>query len=251
MESWKIGVIAAMLAGLVGFGLYNQSVTEVKPNTAELSMLPTGTPKPVHYTGSSILSNKLPEWSNIKQWVNSPAPITLSSLKGKVALIEIFRTGCSHCEEAAPFIEAIYERYKPRGLQIVAIQSPGRIDDNENPENNWDAVQTWIKQHGLKYPVGFDAKSAWFQGKVPGDKLYPTLLLTNKEGKVEYSQTGYDLEKAIFLTIAIEKALPSSKPVEERANELAEWLIEVFQWPSGDNAEAKKDLADGLIERLK
>jgi hypothetical protein len=101
----------------------------------------------------------------------------------------------------------------------------------------------------VKYPVGFDTKSAWFQGKVPGDKLYPTFMLTNKEGKIEYSQTGFDQDKAIFLTIALEKALPNSKPVEQRASELVDWFAQMFQW-TGINDESKKELTEDLIKRL-
>jgi len=253
MEPWKIGVIAAMLAGLVGFGLYNQSSTQTQnsANPAKTSILPAGTPKPSAYTGSTLLTKQLPEWGNIKQWLNTPSPIPLASLKGKVALIEVFRTECSHCQEASPFMEAVYDRYKSRGLQIVALQSPGDTKDPQNPENNWATVKTWVTQHGLKYPIGFDEKSAWFQGKVPGEKLYPTMMLTDKTGKISFSQTGFDQDKAIFLAVAIEKALPTSKPVEERAKDLAEWLIKTFQWPGSDDAATKKDIIDGLTEMLK
>lgn len=251
MELWKIGVIAAIFVSVLGIGLYNQNLQTQTPTPTPAPNQPTPTPIAARFLGVSLGSPALPSWDNITQWTNTPAPVKLDSLKGQVALIEVFRINCGHCSDAAPFLEALYEKYKGRGFKIVGIQSPGQFDDPENLENKWPEVQKWLKERNVKYPIGFDEKSAWFQGKVKGTN-YPTMLLAGQNGTIEFAQTGFDAEKAINLTIAVEKALlakeKDARTEQQIAQDLAKFLAPFLR--IGTDASLQKALADDIARRM-
>ena len=184
----------------------------------------------------------------MKQWVNTPSPVNLSSLKGKPVFLEVFRTQCSHCNEAAPFLVQLHARYKPRGVQFVAVQSPGDYKDPENPENDWKLVQSWLKQRGYTWPVGFDAQSAWFQGKFGKGVSYPSMYLIDSSGKVVFYQSGHSAQNEVDLGVELEKLAPTKGDLRAKAESLSRFLASGLGITSDKNAQTS--LALELADRL-
>ena len=255
MEKWKIGVIAVLLLGLVGYGVIQQQPAKsVDVNADANAATPDGTAAPeankaAEFIGQELGGAKIPAWPKVGPWENTKRPVTLDSLKGKPALIEFFRIKCSHCQEAAPFLEVLYKRYQPRGLKMVAIQSPGDYKDVTNEETQWPKVQDFIKAGGLTYPVGMDKDSDYFQ-KVLKGQYYPTTMIADKNGKVVYAQTGHDTEKAIKLAVELEKQLPGKGTLKERAADLAKFLSPFMYGGQKMDSALFKSLADDLEQRL-
>lgn len=207
METWKGAAIGAMLLAIVGYGAVQNRATEPAPpsandasNPSNASALPAPTLDPA--VAAWIGKEPLP-WSFPKEaWANTPRPLTPGDLKGKVTLIEFWRTQCSHCEEAVPFMNALKQQFGSR-LQIITFQSPGVIDDPQNPENSWREVKKWMAERGVSYPVAFDeGRKLKNQYKV---NLYPFVLLVNKQGKIVYAHTGHTAQKSTELMQAIQK----------------------------------------------
>lgn len=200
MEKWKIAVIVCLLGGLLGYGAMKQR--------AENAPVAADTPDQPLFKLETALELKkfvgkpLPAW-NIPAtlWTNGK-PVATSDLKSRVTLVEIFRIKCSHCQEAAPFMQHLQDTYGNQGLKIVALQAPGRAPE----EHNWQTVQQTVKNWGLTYPIGFDTKSAYFKGKI-GSHLYPTIFLLDREGKVTLALDGLNEKMAIALEDRIKKAL--------------------------------------------
>ena len=250
MEKWKIGVIAALLLSLIGFGVYKQGE---ETSVAAIQPTPAATPAALPYVGKT-----LPPWK-FSQW-NTGKGVSTESLKGKPAFVEVFRTGCSHCSEAMPMVVDMSKRYGARGLKVVGIQSPGDVKDASNPENDWKAVKTWLSERGAKHPIAFDEGSKYFQGTIKdtfwgGDGsrlLYPTMMLLDPSGKVIWAQTGHDTAKAVALAVELENLLPGQGSKEDRAKGLVKWLqsFDEFFDQLTDPAVAKA-LADDIATRLK
>jgi hypothetical protein len=217
MENWKIPVLIALPCLLIGYSVYSQKQENVA------STLPSATPAATK--SSPWLHKSPPAWHipSPRQWVNTKLPVTLDSLRGNVALVEIFRINCPHCQDAAPFMEALYLRYSKRGLKMATLQSPGDFKDPTNSETDWNQVKSWVKERSLTYPVGFDKDSQYFQGVFHGT-LYPTVFILTPEGKVSWISTGHDAQKALALAVALEKALPGPGTTAQRAQDLAKWL---------------------------
>lgn len=234
MELWKIGVLGALVAGIVGYKVYDDQ----KPPPAPANP----TPEPP----SPLIGMKPPAWNipSAADWVNTPKPITLASLAGSVAMVEIFRTECPHCADAAPMLGTLANHYKKAGVTFVGLQSPGQYNDPTNPENDWQKVKVWLKEKGVTYPVGFDRGSKYFQGGFPLEKkLYPCMFVLDKAGKVSFLQTGEDEAKMIKLVGAIEKQLGTGAGLEARLKAVAKILLTFPRFSS--------ETEDSLVTALK
>jgi thiol-disulfide isomerase/thioredoxin len=139
----------------------------------------------------------------------------LNELKGKIALIEFWRADCSHCQEAAPFMESLYKKYSPQGLKVVTFHSPSTGSGPETHEGNWSQVQKTMKEWGITYPVAFDEGAEVFK-KYNGAR-YPTVIILNREGEIEYLETGHTPEKEKSLIAAIEAMLKGTAMVQPTA----------------------------------
>ena len=141
---------------------------------------------------------------------------------------------------------------------MVGIQSPGNFKDATNPENSWPAVQTWLKNAKITHPIAHDDGSKYFQGTIqkqvlgddPSKLLYPTMLLTDKTGKVDFAQTGHDLSKAIELAVELEKRFPTSDSPEKNAADLVKWLNANLP-ELKINGPLTKAFTDDIAQRLK
>ena len=88
MDKWKIIIIVALLAGLGGYGFYQQNASQAPPPPD-----PSTAPKepPANEKINKMKGQVPPAWDiPANLWVNTKAPISLSSLKGSVVLLEFW-----------------------------------------------------------------------------------------------------------------------------------------------------------------
>ena len=74
-------------------------------------------------------------------------PIRLADYRGNVVLLNFWATWCLPSKEEMPAMERLYQRFRDRGLVILAISV-----DAEGAA----VVAPFIKQHKLTYPIGLD-----------------------------------------------------------------------------------------------
>ena len=199
MEKWKIFVIIFLLGGLVGLGAVQSRLSNA-PATPPAGEQPRKeAPLPI----MQLMGKSAPAWNiPIKYWMNTKTPLDVSDSKGNLTLVEFFRIECSHCQDAVPFMKHLQKTYGPKGLKIVAIQSPGQAPT----ENDWKTVQDKVREWQLTYPVAFDEQGQLFKTKYNGTN-YPTLLLIDPNGMIRFVQTGHTAEKAAQLESVIKAGL--------------------------------------------
>ena len=213
METWKGAAIGAMAAAFIGYAaMQNRPLQSSPPGVTDGTgttlvgsgePMPTATPDPAL---TALIGTEPIKWSfPASAWANVKKPLAPADLKGKVTLLEFWRMGCSHCEEAVPFMNALRNSYGSK-LQIITFQSPGNLTDPQNMENSWPEVQKWMKQMGVAYPVAFD-EGRKLKNQYP-TKYYPFVLLVGPDGKIVYTHTGHTPEKAMALSRAIDKIVP-------------------------------------------
>lgn len=210
MEKWK-GIVVVLIIGALGAYGYiasrppapNEEPPKPPPGAQALQKL-VGQPAPEFGIPAAL-------------WTNSKEQVTVDSLKGHVTLIEFWRATCPHCEDAAPFMEMLYEKYGDKGLKIVGIQSPSTNPDPHFVENDWSQVRAVVDQWGITYPVGFDANATLFKESYAGS-LYPTVLALDKNGVIRFVETGYDAAKAKQLEQVVQKLL-KGEPLEAAVEE--------------------------------
>src|ERR1051325_9087368 len=68
---------------------------------------------------------KAPEFAQISGYINTPnnttVPLTLSSLKGKVVLVDFWTYSCINCIRTIPHINDWNKKYSDKGLVIVGV----------------------------------------------------------------------------------------------------------------------------------
>ena len=72
--------------------------------------------------------------------------IRLADLRGKVVWINFWASWCPPCQYETPSIRALDERYRDRGLEIIAIQVQQTVQ----------AGRDYATRYGLEYTIGAD-----------------------------------------------------------------------------------------------
>lgn len=107
--------------------------------------------------------------------------LQLSSLKGKIVVLEFWASWCPPCKASIPELNAIQEKYRGKGVEVLGISI-------EEADNIGDKLAAFSKKHGITYPI--------LIGNEQVQKNYhvisiPTTFLIGKEGKIEKIITGY------------------------------------------------------------
>jgi cytochrome c biogenesis protein CcmG/thiol:disulfide interchange protein DsbE len=105
--------------------------------------------------------------------------ITLESLKGKVVVLNFWATWCPPCRAEIPDFKKVYDKYKGKDVEIIAVS----LD-----HKGWDVINPFLKKWEINYPVVLGgAQIAKDYGNV---RSIPTTFIINKEGKVVDSHVG-------------------------------------------------------------
>src|SRR4030066_905235 len=74
--------------------------------------------------------------------------VTLSELRGKGVVINLWASWCPPCRAEMPAIQRVYEKTKGRGLEVLAVNTT--FQDSER------AAADFIQERGLTFPVPRD-----------------------------------------------------------------------------------------------
>lgn len=123
-------------------------------------------------------------------------PVTLSSLKGQVVLIDFWATWCGPCMMAMPHIQALHKELGGKGLKVLSV----------NTSDTQPAMTKFLKTH-KEYTTTmlFDGVSPSVSSakyKVSG---IPTVYLIDKDGNVAASFVGYDPQGETAIKAALAK----------------------------------------------
>lgn len=77
-----------------------------------------------------------------------PEQIRLSDLRGKVVVMNFWASWCVECYKEADALEAVYRKYKDRGVIFLGID----YLDTEAP------ALAYLKQYDISYPNGLDVQ---------------------------------------------------------------------------------------------
>ena len=122
-------------------------------------------------------------------------PVRLEDLRGKAVWINFFATWCPPCQSETPVMREVSERYKDRGLELVAVSVQ---------ETSTDDVQAYADKYELKYTIGFDGSGRIFRAY----KVYalPTQFFIGPDGIIrDVAQGPLTVEAA---SAYIERILP-------------------------------------------
>ena len=107
--------------------------------------------------------------------------VKLSAFKGKPILINLWATWCPPCRIEMPAIQAAYEKYKDRGLVVLAI--------NFTAQDNLKDVSAFIEEFKLTFPVLLDTTGEVSAGLYNMHSL-PMSFFIDSKGIIQDIQFG-------------------------------------------------------------
>jgi thiol-disulfide isomerase/thioredoxin len=108
---------------------------------------------------------------------------------GKVVLVNISGSWCPNCHDEAPFLSALYKKYKARGLEIVSL-SFEEAEQLANPAR----LRAFIETYGLEYTVLLPGEPDDLAEKVPQAvnlNAFPTTFVLGRDGRVRGVHAGF------------------------------------------------------------
>jgi thiol-disulfide isomerase/thioredoxin len=103
---------------------------------------------------------------------------TLSSLRGKYVLLDFWASWCVPCRKAIPHWKDVYQKYQPKGLEIVSITNDSRWSDWFKAMD--DEQMPWL-QVADEFPVNNMPARVAELYMIP---YLPTYILLDEQGKI-------------------------------------------------------------------
>jgi thiol-disulfide isomerase/thioredoxin len=147
---------------------------------------------------------KAPEFAQITGYINTPhnSPITLSSLKGKVVLVDFWTYSCINCIRTIPYLNDWDQKYAGNGLVIVGVHSP-----EFEFEKNYDNVKAAVQRLGITYPVVLDSDHGTWDAY--GNQYWPRHYLIDAQGYIRdnhIGEGGYEQTEKTIQSLLAERA---------------------------------------------
>src|SRR5208337_732481 len=107
--------------------------------------------------------------------------LTLSSLRGKVVLLEFMEPWCPHCQDNAPVVEKVYRQYSNSDVVFVSVAGPWEGATAQ------DAAQ-FIRNYGSSWTYVYDSSGTIVNEY--GVTATPTFFIIGKDGSIVAKYEG-------------------------------------------------------------
>ena len=102
-------------------------------------------------------------------------------------------TWCPNCNDEAPVLEALYRKYRAKGLEVVALH----FEYTEDTARSARLLKSFAARYGVTYPLLLagttkEAKSSPVSLQLEGSRPYPTTLFLDRSHRIVKAHTGYD-----------------------------------------------------------
>lgn len=123
-----------------------------------------------------------PDFPEDLEWLNTPRPLTLDDLRGKVVVLEFWTYGCIACVHEIPKLNMLAQAY-PQELVIVGVHSAKYPHESQS-----DNILQFLERYQIEFPVINDndhivAKS--FRANV-----WPSYIIITPTGKILTGMAG-------------------------------------------------------------
>jgi peroxiredoxin len=163
-----VGLLFGVAAGLVVF--FGLPAFGVPASPGGATGGATATPAPAPVVGAPAPDFTLNDLDG--------SPVTLSSLKGQVVLINFWATWCGPCEAEMPAFQRRYETFKSRGFSVLGVN----VGETE------DLIRPFVERLGLTFTILLDpAYEVEALYRVRG---YPTTYIVNRDGIIVQQHVG-------------------------------------------------------------
>jgi peroxiredoxin len=142
--------------------------------------------------------------------------VSLREFRGRIVLLQFFQTGCPTCQHEAPLLEALYRKFRDRGVFVMAVSHDAA---------GAEVVREFAKKFDLTYPLllGDLEIAVRYIGINPQQPSFdiPRFFLIDREGYIAQDidparDPGFLRDEKGALEKAIEGLLGSPLPAPVR-----------------------------------
>lgn len=151
-----------------------------------------------HKPAGQLAAQLAPELQT-SHWINTPKPITLASLRGKVVLVEAFQMLCPGCvSHGLPQAQRAAQLFGNSGLVVLGLHT---VFEHHAAQGSLEALKAFAHEYRLTFPIAIDQPSA--SGDAPKTMLAyamrgtPSLILIDREGRIRKQNFGQEEDMAV------------------------------------------------------
>ena len=173
-------------------------------------------------------------------WLNTPNPLSIRGLRGKVVLLDFWTYGCINCMHVVPDLKRLERKY-PNELVVIGVHS-AKFANESRPEN----VRQAVLRFGLEHPVVVDQNMrVWDSYAV---RAWPTFVVIDPNGRIAGSTAGEGQYATLDATIG--KLVTQFGKKGDLNTTPLKLALESAKTPQGPLAFPAKVLADAASGRL-
>ena len=122
----------------------------------------------------------------------------LSDLEDKAVVLNFWATWCAPCRVESRWLSEIYNKYRPRGVEVVGISMDEPADDA--------AVAQFVKSFGISYPILLHGQSiAAYYG---GVRVLPQTFFVDRSRMIVRNTLGIKNREQLYAEVASLGARP-------------------------------------------
>lgn len=114
--------------------------------------------------------------------VDGQAEPLQAALGGSVAVIDLWATWCTACEQERPKLERLHAAYAARGLRVIGL----------NVGEGASVVNAYLAENRVSYPIYLDPD--FRLADALGEKRLPTILLVDRHGRIVQRSSTLDAQ---------------------------------------------------------
>ncbi len=160
------------------------------PRAAEVARLRVQRLASVNTPAALPLLGAAPPWQ-VERWLNTPQPLSLAALRGRVLLVHAFQMLCPGCVlHALPQTQRVAAALAREDFAVIGLHSVFEHHAAMQPE----ALQVFLHEYGVDFPVAIDANAD--DDPLPatmrayGLRGTPSTLLIDRSGRLRLHHFG-------------------------------------------------------------
>lgn len=130
--------------------------------------------------------------------LNNATRYDLQQFRGKVVYVDFWASWCAPCAKSFPFLNSVYKKYQPRGLQVLAINM------DEQPE----LAKDFLSKYPAEFPIATDLVGQCAENFAV--EAMPSSYLIDKKGIIRHVHFGFRPDEAEKLHGLLEQLLAES-----------------------------------------
>lgn len=131
-----------------------------------------------------------PSWRT-SHWLNTPAPITLPSLRGKVVMVCAFQMLCPGCvSHGLPQAQRVAETFSASDVAVIGLHTVFEHHEAMTP----NSLAAFLHEYRIAFPIGVDeADGAGIPQTMRAYAMQgtPTTVLIDREGRLRRQKFGH------------------------------------------------------------